>query len=461
MNPSTGDAEEDGLRQVITGDIPPGGEGKKSLPGAFGGKRLSWLFLGVVALLGVLSLVVIYSTSLAAAPIRSDGEGYYLYLPGLLIHHDITMNTAIRRHFHGTVPVGLGVLPWGESGRYLIKYTMGLAVMIAPFFLAGGAIGLLAGAPLDGYSWPFQYAAAAAGLVYVLAGLGLLWRLLAQRFRPATVALTLTGLVFATNLFHYATYDSVFSHGASFFLFTLFLVLVQRLYALGRLRDFALAGAVAGLIVLTRPTNVCWLIFGLGYGVYSRETLCGRLTFWKRHVPGLALAGLAALAVFAPQMLYWKAVTGSWLVYSYQGEGFNFTEPQLFNVLFSVRKGLFFWSPFLLVALAGLSSLPRKAPEWLLPMALYLPLHVFIVASWHEWAYGGSFGHRAFTETLPLFAFCFAALYERVNRPVWRVGLTLITLLCAMLSVWLMLKYWQRAIPFDWTNWRIFLRALP
>ena len=63
--------------------------------------------------------------------------------------------------------------------------------MIAPFFGVGHLLALIAGAPRDGFSWPYQGAAAAAGFVYVLIGLVILASVLRRWFGRGTVLLTL------------------------------------------------------------------------------------------------------------------------------------------------------------------------------------------------------------------------------------------------------------------------------
>ena len=44
-----------------------------------------------------------------------------------------------------------------------------------------------------------------------------------------------------------------------------------------------------------------------------------------------------------------------------QQETFHFDRPHLFGVLFSVQKGVFFWSPLLILAVLGFLVMPPKA----------------------------------------------------------------------------------------------------
>jgi hypothetical protein len=336
---------------------------------------------------------------------------------------------------------------------------MGTALLMMPFFFLACIMAFATNTPVDGFSPLFQYVAAFSGLFYATLGMGILWKVLEKNFRQETILMAMFGLVFGTNLFHYATYDSVFSHAYSFFLFSAFLFMVQRLYAEGRAWYFLPGGALAGLIIITRPTNGLWLLFGILYGVDSLRALRSRLSFWKDHAIKMAFGALLGACVISLQLLYWKAITGHLVIFSYRGEHFNFARPEIFNVLFSVRKGSFFWSPILLTVVPGLFYVRKKAGEYLVPILLFLPLNIYVIASWHSWFYGGSFGHRAFIESIPLFAIRFCSLYEGSPSFLLKRVMICVTTICITLSTWLMLKYWTGVIPFDGTTWDYFVKT--
>ena len=423
-------------------------------------------FLWSVAILGLIGITAVYSLGLNYPPIRSDGLGYYLYLPATFIYRDLGLQSIAEVFNRGHIPDVTpslwkysGPALWENSAQYLIKYPLGTALLMMPFFFLACLAALVTGTPLDGFSPLFQYAAAVSGLAYALAGMAVLWKVLARRFRQNTILIAMVAMVFGTDLFHYATYDSVFSHVYSFFLFSAFLYLVQRIYSRSSTKDFLLAGTVAGLIIVTRPTNGLWLLFAIFYGVDSFHSLSDRICFCKNNAGKIISGTLLCAGVTSLQLLYWKYITGHWLIFSYRGESFYFANPQIFNVLFSVRKGLFFWSPILLTVVPGLCYLRKRAGEFFTPILLFLPLNIYVISSWHSWFYGGSFGHRAFIESIPLFAICFCSLYEELSSFFWNRFLLVLTLLCVILSSWLMLKYWTGVIPFDETTWDYFVNT--
>jgi len=89
-----------------------------------------------------------------------------------------------------------------------------------------------------------------------------------------------------------------------------------------------------------------------------------------------------------------------------------------------------------------------------------MPLNLWVIASWHDWAYGGSFGHRAFTESAAIFAFGYASLLQAAAAPGRRRVLVGLSVLLMLLSVHLMTEYWRGIIPFGRTTWPQFVAAL-
>lgn len=417
-------------------------------------------FVILLGVLGVTCICVIYSLHLNYPPIRSDGLGYYLYLPATVIYHDISLLSIADLFNNGHIPEATpaawkysGPSMWENSTNYLIKYPMGTAILMLPFFLLACFGTLMTGTPVNGFSPIFQYTAAIAGFVYAVAGIIALWKILERQFRLDTIFLAMLGMVFGTNLFHYATYDSVFSHVYSFFLFSAFLYIVQLIYSECYVRYFLISGVLCGLIIITRPTNGLWVVFGLLYGVNSLQTLLDRLLFLKNNAIKMMYGVFLCSCVILMQLTYWKTITGNWVIFSYRGEFFDFAKPEILNVLFSVRKGLFFWSPILLTVIPGLYFLGKKAHQFFIPILLFLPINIYVISSWHCWFYGGSFGHRAFVESIPLFAICFCAFYEGLESSFWKQVVSRLTVCCVLLETWLMLKYWTGSIPFDGTTW--------
>jgi hypothetical protein len=312
----------------------------------------------------------------------------------------------------------------------------------------------------DGFTLYYQHAAGVAGVCWTVAGLWVLGALLRRHFGDGVTALTLFALLFGTNLYHYATFDSSYSHGYSFFLVSAFLTLTDLWHHSPTRRRAALIGVVSGLIVLTRHTNALVLLLFPLYGVRDRASGVSAVQRLHARWRDVAVIVITGLVVIAPQLALYYQATGRMLVSSYGDLGFNWGTPRLFGVLFSVQKGLFFWSPLLLLATAGLFLVRNRLREFLPAAVLVLAANTYVIASWWDWQFGGSYGHRGFVDMLPIFALGLAALFESTaRRPVLRGAVAALVMLLSALSVVQMLQYWAGVLPFSDTTWEQY-RAL-
>ena len=165
------------------------------------------------------------------------------------------------------------------------------------------------------------------------------------------------------------------------------------------------------------------------------------------------------------QLGYWKYITGEWIHYSYEEEGFNFLKPEIWNGLLSYRKGWFVYTPLAIVCIIGLVNLWRTFPKLFLGITTYLIVNVYIVFSWHQWYYGGGFGSRALIESYAVLSIplaCFVAWVLSVRSKVLKsfVGLILVSLV--VLNLWQSYQFSLGTIPWDHNNkeyyWRVFFK---
>jgi hypothetical protein len=210
--------------------------------------------------------------------------------------------------------------------------------------------------------------------------------------------------------------------------------------------------------VLTRHTNAVFLALVPLYGIASWRDLPERgAELWRRR-SAIVLMMIVAVVCVLPQLAIYRVSTGSWLVNAYAplGVGFNFQSPHLWGVLFSTEKGLFFWSPVLLLAIWGVVAARStiRPRELVIPAVFILTVNTYLIASWSDWQFGGSYGHRAFTDgfaiVAPLMAASFAWFAE---RPRLGVGVTVAASAAVMLSVFQMIQYWGGLVPFSGTTW--------
>jgi hypothetical protein len=411
-----------------------------------------------------------YTQGIAGTPIRSDAFSYYVYLPSFLLYQDPTLQSVADDCCGGEFPTWTGMIRWPRTHRWVNVHPIGEAILIAPFFVVAHLLTRWTNLSPDGYTPYYQHAAGLAGLFYTVFGLWCLRRLLLRYFTPGVTHAALATLLLGTSLFHYATFDSTWSHAFSFALFSLLLDLADRWTPD---RGAATIGVLSGLIVLVRHTNVlipiavvATLVIVPIYRVRSDgflENLSGGFQGnlsrgFRLQAEGVRLALTAAVIatiVVLPQLFLYESATHRWFVNSYGSDRFTFMSPHIAGVLVSPRRGLFFWAPALVFGVAGLFMTPASLRRWLPAAAAILTIDTYLIASWVEWQFGASYGHRGFVDVYPLFAVGLASFYAGIaHRPVVRHAVaTLVIALCA-LSTFQMLQYWHGVLPMIDITWR-------
>jgi hypothetical protein len=345
-----------------------------------------------------------------------------------------------------------------RTGWWLDSHPIGEAVLVAPFFLVAHALTRWSNLSPAGFSLYDIHAAGLAGLCYALIGLWFLRRLLARHFTPGVTVATLAVILTGTSLFHYATFDSAWSHAFSF---ALCAALLERLdaWSPSRVSDGAAIGVLAGLMMLLRHTNVI-----IPVCLVAATALRRRDVDVRARARGVLVAAAVAFVVILPQSMLYRAASGRWLINAYSDRGFAFAAPHVGGVLFSTQKGLFFYAPVLLAGVAGLFVLPPPLRAWRTAALVIVGLDVWLVASWWDWQFGASFGHRAFVDVYPILALGVAATFSHAtSRPALRIATVVIVAAFCALSIFQMLQYWHGVLPasdLTWSGYReVFLHT--
>ena len=343
-----------------------------------------------IAAVMIFFAVITWRWSLNEGPtiIRSDVEGYYGYLRAIFINHDLGHEKPNWVFLHQT--------PEGT----LNKYFAGEAVMLLPFFLAADVVAHLTGALPNGLSAPYTHAISIAALCYAFFGL-LSFRSLLRRLAISepVMATTLLVLGFATQLVQYTSLQPGWSHVYSFCAVSVFLLLAHRLSGVFRSRDLLVCGGVFGLIVLIRPVNALVIlalpiVLGRDLPQVFRSVVKDRL--------GLIAAVGAFAAVVSIQCILWYAQVGHFVADGYTGEGFYWSRPAFFQVLFGIRRGLFVWTPALLLSTVALVALWRSDRWRAIGGMVYWLANSYVIASWWIWYYGSGWGQRVYIEHYPV-----------------------------------------------------------
>jgi hypothetical protein len=277
---------------------------------------------------------------------------------------------------------------------------------------------------------------------------GLLIFMFLHRLNFSTFTAVTTSLIFglATIAAVYAKY--LFSEPLAGFLLLLAAYMLFAYRQEGGLRHVAIAGLAAGFAVLTRANNLFTLpVFGF-YLIWivwqharfthhasritppkARKRHASRFTF---HVSRLTFHKLSSLpfASFLPPLLVFVLTTAiaGIILLAYNAirsgnpleTGYELTlfSPNvllgLYKLLFSPLRGLFVYSPVLLLSLPGWWSLrqTRPAEAW-----LFAGLAGVTIALFSAWSSGEglSWGSRFLVPIVPFFAISLAPVVERVS----------------------------------------------
>lgn len=376
--------------------------------------------------------------------LRADALGYYLHLPAGFIHRDLgdySKSLSTWRLYNSIDPdpredqYGLRT---GPNGQRMNKYPLGVALLESPFFAVAHLYCTVSGGgyAADGFSRPYVLLIGLSSLFYALLGLWLLFRALRVHFSEKIAGSTVAIVALGTNLYYFATVNVGMAHPALFFGFALLIDGVQRWQQRPGARRAAQVGLALGLIVIARPPELIAVLIPVLWGApFLLFRRLDRASFWA------ASGTFGALLLL--QMAYWKSTSGQWLIYSYVGEAFHWTNPQISNGLLSYQNGWLVYTPVMLLAIVGLFFLKKRAPDAFWPLVAILPLHVYIIYAWWCWQYINGFGSRPMLDIYPLLAFSMAAFLDWGSAKVygrWILGAFVIG--CIALNLH---QSWQRA----------------
>ncbi|MEM9260135.1 MAG: hypothetical protein AAGA62_10850, partial [Bacteroidota bacterium] len=276
---------------------------------------------------------------------------------------------------------------------------------------------------------PYQLMISLGSLLVSFLGLYWLMALLRLYFHEGVVALTLPLLVFGTNYLNYSAIDGAMTHNNVFCLSALLLLTTHRFYVRATLSRALIIGACIGLMALTRPTEIIIAIVPLLWGLDLRrkDALQKRMALLGQHSGKLLAAAAVTLAIGSLQLFYWKYVSGDWLVYSYQDQGFDWFKAHIHDGLFSYKAGWLVYTPLMVFAVIGFIPLFLRKIALFPALFLHTVLFIYVAFAWSVWWYGGSLGQRTMVQEYTILSFPLAAFLgwifyarPRVQSKFWQ-----------------------------------------
>jgi len=380
-----------------------------------------------------------------------DVFGYYLYLPASIIYGDLDTFLSVeylREHYEFSHSI------YQINEERMPIYTIGMAILYAPFFLLAHLFASITAFPADGLSLPYQWALVFGSLVWVSIGFVSVRKWLLNFLDESTINWTLIPILLGTNLLSYTIYESGMPHA---YLWGLYGFVIWRIHLWVQKPNVfhsIIIGVAMGLLCLARPSEMVvgllWLLYP--YSLNGQSIWVWQKSWWNRYGSGFLMVLIAGFLVVLPQVAFWFWRTGSLIynAYTEAGHQFHFLHPHIVEGFFSFRKGWLLYTPLMSISLVGIVLLWwKKVPaKWM--TTSFFVINAYWVLSWHMWWYAGSFGMRALIQSYALLAlpFGFAVQYLRRTK-LSRRCLQVIILLFVLFNMFQTWQYIHRILPGD------------
>jgi hypothetical protein len=367
--------------------------------------RLSLLTFFLLAFAVILGRFLLprFETHDILAILSWDVFGYYLYLPATFIYHDLALKdwTWLQHIFDTYQPtIGFYQAYLGPAGDYILKYTMGMAIVYSPFFFIGHLYASLFGFPADGFSLPYQVSVALGSVVIAITGIWIFRRVLLKFFSESVTSLVMILIVLGSNYFQLTAYDGAMPHNVLFTLYALILYFTIIWHEHQRLKYAVFLGLAIGLTILIRPTSAVIVIVPLLWGIHDKESLIKKWILFRSNFGQVLVTVAFITAVPFLQFIYWKIHSGNFFFYSYESDQkLVGVGPFLWHVLFSFKKGWLIYAPIMVFPLMGFYFLADKNRRVFQAIFIFFLINLLIIASWPTWWYGGSLGQRTLMES--------------------------------------------------------------
>jgi hypothetical protein len=348
-----------------------------------------------------------------------DILSYYIYLPFTFIYHDPGMvnQLVLDRIFEQYHPSGtlyqIFKLP---NGNWVPMYSMGFAILFSPFFFIAHLWAMMSNVyPADGFSYPYQYCIGNGVMIYIVAGIFVIRKVLLAFFSDGVTMFTMIFLLLGTNYFHEASSDECMPHAMLFTAYALILWLTIKWHQKPTVRTAALLGLLIGFTIIARGSAIVCLFIPVLWNVYDKRSLITKWNIIKTH--RLHLIGGVGCMLIIPfcQFIYWKYITGSFLFDSYQNtEGFDWDGQHIFKVLFSYRKSWFIYTPIIIQPIIGIWLMRKKAHQIYFAIVVFFLANFYLISGWAAWWQGGSFGMRYFVESYAIMSIPFGYFVKTI-----------------------------------------------
>lgn len=359
-----------------------------------------------------------------------DGYGYYMYLPHFFNEGNLDIKQEWAQQLQNEYCDGIYVyqIVRTESGKELNAYHLGQAFVELPAYLTGDVFARIFGFKTDGFSKPYYIAFILNVLLFVFLGLLYLRKLLLLYFDEKITSVTILALYFASNIYITFYLQNDLQHLYLFALNAVFLYHTILFVRNKSTKHLIISALILGLTVAIRPTQVLLGVFPL---ILLLNTYGIRWAFFKR----IWIYPVFGILWNIPQIAYWWMIGGEPFIPNLHSENIILTDPNLFDFLFSYKKGWLLYSPIFLLSIHGLYVIFKTNRSLFWSFTLFLAIYIWVMSSWECWWYSQSYGSRVMVDVYPVLAVLMAfSISSWKHRGVKFLGYTFI-IGCSLLSM--------------------------
>jgi hypothetical protein len=385
----------------------------------------------------------------------SDGFGYYIYLPSVVLDGDLDLSNQLAHQPDQRSQTFYQVTP--ATGLPANPFQVGCAIFWSPFFLiahaaAKGLAALGVRVPANGFGYVYELPVYCGAFFYGLVGLFYIYRLLQELWGASVARIATLYLALASPAAAYLWFEPDMSHGLSLTLIAMLFFYLYRAHATDNRSGtmWAFLGFLVGAITLVRVPDA---LVSIAVGCVALSFIQGRASSPPaslRQILRCSAAFLVAAGLtFLPQLLVWKALYGSFLLLpsSTNYDRMNWYQPDFLGYLFSTRRGIFLWTPLLLPAVLGLIAGVWKGPSILRYALLVLIAAVYFNCSIPKWWTGCSFSERRIVDYTVLFALGLGYLLSLRPALSSRYALHFVGVCLCLFNWTLMTRYFTHELP--------------
>jgi hypothetical protein len=376
----------------------------------------------------ILLAIFVLTLPLVNPWVRGDGVGYYAFARSLLVQRNLDFtkdweeaNSSFR--LLRTDEQG-NVLPdqYTPTGHIDNHFSIGPAILWSPFLLIAHASVIAANAlgkhiSIDGFSLPYRLAMAIGTAFYGFLSLWISFQLARKYFSDRSAFLATVGIWFASSLPVYMYFNPSWSHAHSAFCVALFVWYWDRTRNGRTLTQWAILGAISGLMLNVYYLCGLLLLIPLLESLIKYASALDAKDFGRARQLLIAniIFLLATVVASLPSLISKRIIYGGFFDTGYT-EKWYWSSPAFLKVIFSPDHGLFSWTPIILFSFAGLFLFRKKDSQLATFLLIVFAVHVYVVGCLQYWDGTSSFGSRYCLPLMVMFVLGLAAFLEWIVR---------------------------------------------